>query len=95
VAEKAAEGGGMIGRKGHIVVVAFGAKFFRCFFAVVANDLKEAAMIFIVRDPAGLRLSGDERKGADYDDNQGDKEPITFFDGHVQTSIASDGMGAL
>jgi hypothetical protein len=88
MAEQTAEGGGMVSRERHeIGVVAFRAKFFRGLFAIFAHNLEEAAVVFIVGDPAGFRLPGDEHENANYDGNQSDKEPITFFDGHVQTSL--------
>jgi hypothetical protein len=89
MAKETAEGGGVISRKRHeIGIVAVRAVLFRGFFAILANDLEKFVVVFIVGDPAGFRLPGDEHENADDDHNQSDKEPITFFDGHVNIPLS-------
>lgn len=83
----------MIGRQRlGLGIMAFGTILLSGLFAVLADDLEEAAVVFVVWDPAGLCLTGNEGENADDDDNQRDKEPVPFFDSHINTPVASDGM---
>jgi hypothetical protein len=91
MAEKTAKGRGMVSRQRHAVVMAFRAILLSGLFAVLPNNLKEPAVVFIVGDPAGLGLTGNKGKDADDYDDQGDKEPVTFFDGHVNTLVQAMG----